>query len=136
MQPKPSAQMRVGVRLRAADRDTGTAEILVQHSPHLCESIRFSCQRLVEKCAKAALITNELLAPLTHELIKLLVPLVQAFIIILDVAEMDSVAVLQDFAVEWRYKTDDITSYTSAELLAMAHQLRGKLCPLALAFLT
>ena len=130
------AQMRVGVRLRAADRDPETTETLVQHSPHLCESIRFSCQQLVEKYAKAALITNGLSAPLTHVLIKLLAPLVQASIIILNVAEMDSAAVLQDFAVEWRYKTDDTPSYTSAELLAMAHQLRSKLCPLALVYLT
>ena len=115
------AQMRVGVRLRAADRDTETVETLVQHSPHICKRSRFGCQQLVEKYAKAALITNGLPAPLTHVLIKLLVPLVQAFIIILDVAEMDSVAVLQDFAVKWRYKTDDTPSYTSAELLAMAH---------------
>ena len=130
------ARMRVGVRLRAADRDMETTETLVQHSPHLCESIRFSCQQLVEKYAKAALITNGLSAPLTHVLIKLLAPLVQASIIILNVAEMDSAAVLQDFAVEWRYKTDDTPSYTSAEQLAMAHQLRSKLCPLALVYLT
>ena len=136
MQPKPSAQMRVGVRLRAVDHDTETAETLVQHSPHSCESIRFSCQQLVEKYAKAVLITDGLPASLIHVLMKLLVPLVQAFIIILDVAEMDSAAVLPDLAVEWCYKTDDTPSYTSAELLAMAHQFRDKLCPLALAFLT
>ena len=130
------ARMRVGVRLRAADRDMETTETLVQHSPHICKRIRFSCQQLVEKYAKAALITNRLSAPLIHLLMKLLVPLVQASIIILDAAEMDSATVLQDFAVEWRYKIDDTPSYTSAELLAMAHQLRSKLCPLALVYLT
>ena len=92
------AQMRVDVRLRAVDRDTETAETLVQHSPHLCESIRFSCQQLVEKYAKAALITNRLPAPIIHLLIKLLVSLIQASIIILDAAEMDSAVVLQDFS--------------------------------------
>lgn len=135
MLPKPSAQMRI-VLLRATDRDTEIAETLVQHSPHLYESIRFSCHQLIEKYAKVAFITNGLPAPLTHVLMKRLVSLVQAFVITLDVAKMDSAAVLQDFAVEWRYKTDDTPSYTSAELLAMAHQLRGKLCPLALVFLT
>ena len=127
------AQMRVGVRLRATDRDTETAETLVQHSPHLCERIRFSCQQLVEKYAKVALITNRLPASLIHVLMELLVPLVQVSI-------MRPKWIQQPFhkilAVEWRYKTDDTQSYTSVELLTMAYQLRGKLCPLALAFLT
>ena len=91
------AQMRVGVLLRAADRDPETAETLVQHSPHLCERIRFSCHQLVEKYAKAALITNRLPAPTIYLLIKLLVSLVQASIIILDAAETDLATVLQDF---------------------------------------
>ena len=136
MQLNPSDQLRVEVLLRVADRDTETAETLVQHSPHLYESIGFSCQQLVEKYAKAVLIANGLSAPFVHVLVKLLVPLVQASIITLDSTEMDSAAILQDFAVEWRYETDDAPSYTSAELLAMAHRFRTKLRPLAVAFLT
>ena len=128
--------MRVEVLLRAADRDTETAEVLARHSPHLYESVGFSCQQLVEKYAKAVLIANELPAPFTHVLVKLLAPLVQSAVIRLDSAEMDSAAILQDFAVGWRYETDDAPSYTSVELLAMAHQFRTKLRPLAVAFLT
>ena len=136
MLPNPSDQTLVEVLLRAADRDTATAETLVQHAPHLYESVGFSCQQLVEKYAKAVLIANGLPAPFIHVLVKLLVPLVQASIIALDSVEMDSAAILQDFAVELRYETDDAPSYTSAELLAMAHQFRTKLRPLAVAFLT
>ena len=136
MPPNLSDQARVQVLLRAADRDTETAEILVRHSPHLYESVGFSCQQLVEKYAKAVLIANGLPAPFIHVLVKLLAPLVQSSVITLDSAEMDSAAILQDFAVEWRYETDDAPSYTSVELLVMAHQFRTKLRPLAVAFLT
>ena len=48
---------------------------------------------------------------------------------------MDNAATLQNFAVELRYETDDAPSYTSADLLAMAHNFRRKLRPLAQAFL-
>ncbi|WP_380266809.1 HEPN domain-containing protein [Hymenobacter caeli] len=123
------------VLLRAADRDTETAETLVRYSPHLYESVGFSCQQLVEKYAKAVLVANGLPAPFIHVLVKLLVPLVQASIITLGGAEMDSAAILQSFAVEWRYETDDAPSYTSTELLVMAHRFRDKLRPLAVAFL-
>ncbi len=122
--------------LRAADRDIETAESLVQHSPHLYESVGFSCQQAVEKYAKAVLITSNLPAPFIHILVKLLLPLSQAAIISLDADEMDNAATLQDFAVEWRYETDDAPSFTSADLLAMAHRFRTKLRPLAQAFLT
>ena len=121
MQPKSADQMRVGVLLRAADRGTKTAETLVRHSPHLYESVGFSCQQLTEKYAKAVLIANGLPAPFIHVLVKLLVPLVQAASVTLDGAKMDSAAILQSFAVEWRYETDDAPSYTSAALLAVAH---------------
>lgn len=121
--------------LRAADRDIETAESLVQHAPHLYESVGFSCQQAAEKYAKAVLIASNLPAPFIHVLVKLLLPLNQAAIISLDAVEMDDAATLQAFAVEWRYETDDAPSFTSADLLAMAHRFRTKLRPLAQAFL-
>ena len=136
MQPSTPEQKRVLTMLRAADRDMETAESLVQHSPHLYESVGFSCQQAVEKYAKAVLIASNLPAPFIHVLVRLLSPLNQATIISLDAVEMDNAATLQDFAVEWRYETDDVPSFTSAELLAMAHRFRNKLRPPAQAFLT
>ena len=133
--PTPT-QKRVAILLRTADRDFETAESLVLHSPHLYESVGFSCQQAVEKYAKAVLIANNLPAPFIHVLVVLLQPLVQAAFITIDATEMGSAAVLQDFAVEWRYDTDDAPSYTSIDLMAMAQQFRNKLRPLALAFLT
>lgn len=100
MQPKSADQTRVEVLLRAADRDTETAETLVRYPPHLYESGGFSRQQLVEKYAKAALIANGLPAPFIYVLVKLLLPLVQVPIITLDGAGMDSAAILQSFALE------------------------------------
>lgn len=111
------------------------AELAVKHSPHLYENIGFNCQQAVEKYAKAALVASGLPAPFTHVLVRLLQLLVQASLITLEVTEMNAAATLQEFAVEWRYDTDDAPSYTSADLLVMAHGFRVKLRPLALAFL-
>lgn len=135
MQPSTPEQKRVLTLLRAADRDMETADSPVQHSPHLYESIEFSCQQAVEKYAKAVLITSSLPAPFIHVLVKLLLPLNQAAIVAFDAVEMDNAAALQNFAVELRYETDDAPAYTSADLLAMADGFRQKLRPLAQAFL-
>ena len=136
MQLSTPEQKRVELFIRIADRDVETAESLVQHSPHLYESVGFSCQQAVEKYAKAVLIASNLPAPFIHVLVKLLHPLVQASVISVDAMEMAAAATLQDFAVEWRYDTDEAPGYTSAELLAMAYRFRDKLRPLAIAFLT
>lgn len=137
MQPNTTSdQERVAVLLRVADRDMETAASLVQHAPHLYESIGFSCQQAVEKYSKAVLIASGFPAPFIHVLVKLLQPLVQASIISLDATERAAAAALQDFAVEWRYETDEAPSYSSADLLNMAHNFRHKLRPLAQAFLT
>ncbi len=133
-QPKALAQKRVEALLRAADRDVEMAETAVRYSPHLYENIGFNCQQAVEKYAKCVLMANGFSAPFTHVLVKLLSPLLHA-IIRLDPDAIDAAAILQDFAVEWRYETDSSPSYASADLLAMALQFHDKLRPLALAFL-
>ncbi|HET9504738.1 MAG TPA: HEPN domain-containing protein [Hymenobacter sp.] len=135
MQPSSSVQQRVATMLRAADRDMEAANSLMQNSPHLYESIGFSCQQAVEKYIKAVLIASGLPAPFIHVLVKLLLPLTQAGIVVLSTAEMDNAAALQDFAVTWRYETDDAPSFISADLVAMADRFRTKLRPLAQAFL-
>jgi len=134
MQPNQASRARVEPLLRVADRDMETAETLLKHSPHLYESIGFSCQQAVEKYAKAVLIARGRPAPFTHVLVKL--PLVQDAIVTLDAAEMNAAAVLQDFAVEWRYETDNGPSYSSDQLVAMTRPFRPKLRPLAVLFLT
>ncbi|OGX91957.1 HEPN domain-containing protein [Hymenobacter coccineus] len=70
-QPKTPIQAQVLTFLRAADRDMETAESLAQHSPHLYESIGFSCQQAAEKYLKAALLVNNKPAPFIHELTSL-----------------------------------------------------------------
>ncbi len=135
MQPSTPEQKQVAALIRAADRDMETAESLVKHSPHLYESVGFSCQQAVEKYIKSVLIASALPAPFIHVLVKLLVPLTQATIISLDATELAAAATLQDFAVAWRYETDDAPSFTSADLLAMASRFRAKMRPLAQAFL-
>lgn len=135
MQTPTPSQKRVEISLRTADRDMEMAESAVRHTPHLYENIGFHCQQAEEKYAKAALVASGLPAPCTHVLVRLLQPLVQASLIALDVMEMNAAATLQEFAVEWRYDTDDAPSYASADLLAMAYRFRVKLRPLALAFL-
>jgi HEPN domain-containing protein len=135
MQPSTPEQKQVAMLLRAADRDMETAESLVKNSPHLYESVGFSCQQAVEKYIKAVLTASTLPAPFIHVLVKLLVPLTQATIISIDATELAAAATLQDFAVAWRYETDDAPSFTSADLLAMADRFRTKLRPLAQAFL-
>ncbi|WP_310392753.1 HEPN domain-containing protein [Hymenobacter sp.] len=136
MQPKTPEQKRAEILLRVADRDMEVAELLLRHSPHLYENVGFSCQQAVEKYAKAVLIANNLLAPHIHVLVKLLLPLVQSSLIVLDSTDTAAAATLQDFAVEWRYETDDAPGYTSADLLDMARRFQSKLRPLAVQFLT
>ena len=70
-QPKAPAQTRVLTFLRTADRDMETAETLAQHSPHLYESIGFSCQQAAEKYLKAVLLARGLPAPFVHDLTSL-----------------------------------------------------------------
>ncbi|MGI4743750.1 MAG: HEPN domain-containing protein [Janthinobacterium lividum] len=136
MQPSNTPeQKRVATLLRAADRDLETAELVVHYSPHLYESVGFSCQQTVEKYAQAVLTAFGLPTPFTHVLVKLLQPLGQASVVFVGPYEVNAAAVLQEFALEWRYETDDAPSYTSAELLAMAHHFRDILRPLAQAFL-
>lgn len=49
--------------------------------------------------------------------------------------DLADAATLNEFAVGLRYETDDAPAYTLADLLAMAHNFRNKLRPLAQAFL-
>ncbi len=49
--------------------------------------------------------------------------------------DVSAATILNAFAVDWRYDTDDAPSYTSADLLNMTYRFRDKLRPLALAFL-
>ena len=135
MQPEASIQKRVATLLKKADHNMEMAESAVVHTPHLYEDIGFQCQQATEKYAKAVLLANGLPAPFIHVLVKLLLPLAEGSIVALDGRDMANAAILQDFAVELRYEIDEDPSYTSAELLAMAHRFQHKLRPLAAAFL-
>ncbi|MVN76096.1 HEPN domain-containing protein [Hymenobacter sp. HMF4947] len=128
-------QERVAILLRAADRAIETAELIVQHTPHQYESAGFSCQQAVENYTKAVLTASSLPAPFMHVLAELLQPLGQAAIVFVGPYELSAATILQDFAVERRPGTDDAPSYTSADLLAMAHHFRDNLRPVAQAFL-
>ncbi len=121
--------------LLTADRDMEAAETLLQASPHLYENIGFHCQQATEKYLKAVLVASVLPAPFIHDLTKLLPPLQQANVIQFTQQDLADAAVLNEFAVELRYETDDAPSYTSANLLAMATRFQTKLRPLAQAFL-
>ncbi len=136
MQALTPEQSRVSISLRTADRDMETAESLARHSPHLYESVGFSCQQAVEKYLKAMLVASVLPSPFIHDLLKLIDPLQKTQVLAFNPQELREAAVLNDFAVEWRYDTDEAPGYTSAELLAMAYRFRDKLRPLATAFLT
>ena len=132
--PTPD-QTRVATFLSTADNDIGMAQVLLQNAPQYYEGIGFHCQQAVEKYLKAVLVASALAAPLTHNLISLLGPLQQASILNLNAQELAEAVVLNQFAVELRYELEDAPSYTSADLLAMAHRFRNKLRPLAQAFL-
>jgi HEPN domain-containing protein len=136
MQPSTPEQKRVALSLLKADLDMEAAGVLLQASPHLYENIGFHCQQAVEKYAKAVLIASSLPAPFIHDLTKLLPPLQQANIVQFTMQDLADAATLNEFAVEFRYETDDAPSFTSADLLAMADRFRTKLRPLAQAFLT
>ncbi|WP_158010946.1 HEPN domain-containing protein [Hymenobacter lapidarius] len=126
--------MRVHTFLRTADRDMETAETLAQHSPHLYESIGFSCQQAAEKYLKAALLLYGLPAPFIHDLTSLATGL--ATQVVFDQDDVSAATILTAFAVKWRYEHDDAPDFAVADLLAMAHRFRAKLRPLAVAFLT
>ena len=130
-----SNQIQVANFLDTADNDIGMAQVLLQNAPQYYEGIGFHCQQAVEKYLKAALIALALPTPLIHNLILLLSPLHQSGALQFTKQELADAAVLNEFAVELRYELDDAPSYTSADLLAMAHRFRAKLRPLALAFL-
>ncbi len=136
MQPSTPEQKRVAMSLLTADRDLEAAETLVLASPHLYETIGFHCQQAAEKYLKAVLVASRLPAPFIHDLTKLFLSLQQANIVQLTPQDLADAAVLNEFAVDLRYETDDAPSYSSSDLLAMAYRLRQKLRPLAQAFLT
>jgi len=135
MQPRTSEQKRVALSLLKADLDMEAAAVLLQGNSHLYENIGFHCQQAVEKYAKALLVASALPAPFIHDLTKLLPPLQQANVTAFTVQDIADAATLNEFAVEFRYETDDAPSFTSADLLAMADRFRTKLRPLAQAFL-
>jgi len=122
--------------LLTADRDMEAAEVLLRDGPHLYENIGFHCQQAVEKYIKGVLVAFALPAPFIHNLVILLGPLQQANLVQLMPQDLADAATLNEFAVEFRYETDDAPSFTSADLLAMADRFRTKLRPLAQAFLT
>ena len=136
MQPSTPEQKRVALSLQKADLNMEAAGVLQQASPHLHENIGFHCQQAVEKYAKALLVASALPAPFIHDLTKLLPPPQQASVITFTTQDMAAAAILNGFAVEFRYETDDTPSFTSADLLAMAGRFRARLRPLAQAFLT
>jgi HEPN domain-containing protein len=136
MQPSTPEQKRVALSLLKADRDMEAAQALLQVGAHLYESIGFHCQQAVEKYLKGVLFAYSLPTPFIHNLVVPMVPLQQANIVQLTPQEFTDAATLNEFAVEFRYETDDAPSFTSADLLAMADRFRPKLRPLAQAFLT
>lgn len=121
--------------LTTADHDTEAAETLVNAAPHLYENIGFHCQQAVEKYIKAVLVASGLPVQFIHNIVTLMGPLQRAGAVQFTQQDFADAATLNDFAVEFRYETDDAPSYTSADLLAMAHSFRDKLRPLAQAFL-
>jgi hypothetical protein len=52
-----------------------------------------------------------------------------------DADDVSAATILNAFAVEWRYETDDAPSYTAADLLTMMYRFRTKLRPLVLTFI-
>lgn len=135
MQPNTPQQKRVAMSLLTAARDMEMAENAVRNTPHLYEGIGFHCQQAVEKYLKAVLVSFAMAAPFTHNLVVLMGTLQQANQLSFDAQELADAAVLNEFAVDLRYETDDAPAYTSADLLAMATRFQRKLQPLAQAFL-
>ena len=121
--------------LLTTDRDIEAAATLLQASPHLYENIGFHCQQATEKYLKAVLIASALPAPFIHDLTKLLPSLQQASVMQFSQQDLVEATILNEFAVELRYETDEAPSYTSADLLAMATRFQTMLRPLAQAFL-
>ena len=132
-QSKTPAQTQVLTFLQIADRDMETAETLAQHSPHLYESIGFSCQQAAEKYLKAGLLTHGLPAPFIHDLTSLATGLASR--VIFDQDDVSAATILNAFAVKWRYENDAAPDFAVADILAMAYRFRAKLRPVALAFL-
>lgn len=132
-QLKTPAQIQVAVLLRTADRDLETAETLALHSPHLYESIGFSCQQAAEKYLKAGLLLHALPAPFVHDLTSLATGL--AAQVAFDQDDVSAATILTAFAVKWRYDSDDAPDFAVADLLAMAYRFQRKLRPLATAFI-
>jgi HEPN domain-containing protein len=87
--------------LEKADHDLGTAIITQKHLPDYRDTIAFHCQQAVEKYLKAYLINLDLKIIQTHDLVYLLE--------LIDSQEkiekiwFGKCAVMQDFAVEFRY---------------------------------
>ena len=133
-QPDTPAQTQVLTLLQIADRDLETAETLAQHSPHLYESIGFSCQQAAEKYLKAALLAHGLPAPFIHDLTSLATGLSGQ--VVFDQDDVSAATILNAFAVKWRYENDNAPDFAVADLLTMVHRFRAKLRPLALAFLS
>lgn len=133
MQPKTPAQQQVATFLRVADRDLATAETLAQHSPHLYESIGFSCQQAAEKYLKAGLVLYGLPAPFIHDLTSLATGLTAR--VAFDYDDVSAATILTAFAVKWRYENDDTPNFAVADLLTMAYRFQNKLRPLAAAFI-
>ena len=113
-----------------------TAELLVKEGPHLYETTGFHCQQATGKYLKAVLVACNLPVVFTHDLVKLILPIQQANAAQFTPQELANAAVLNGFAVELRYETDDAPAFASADLLAMADGFRQKLRPLAQAFLS
>ena len=132
-QPKTPAQTQVATFLRVADRDLATAETLAQHSPHLYESIGFSCQQAAEKYIKAGLLSHSLPAPFIHDLTSLATGL--ASHVAFDRDDVSAATILTAFAVKWRYESDDAPDFAVADILALAYRFQRKLRPFAVAFI-
>lgn len=96
-QPSTPAQTKAHTLLRAADRDVETAETLAQHSPHLHESIGFSCQQAAEKYLKATLMAYGLPAPFIHDFTSLATAL--AAHVVFDRADVSAATMLNACAV-------------------------------------
>ena len=132
--PTPD-QKRVSMALVTADRDMAAAELLAKEGPPLYETTGFHCQQATEKYLKALCVVSGLPVVFTHDLVKLILPLQQLGNVPFTAQDLADAAALNEFAVEFRYETDDAPGFTSADLLAMAHRFRAKLRPLAQAFL-
>ena len=111
------------------------AQLLAKEGSPLYETTGFHCQQATEKYLKAVLVVFGLPVVFTHDLVKLILPLQQLSNVPFTAQDLADAATLNEFAVDFRYETDDAPSFTSADLLAMADRFRTKLRPLAQAFL-